>query len=36
MSERSLYEGDITNVNEIPDGFFEEGVNELFDINKDK
>lgn len=29
-------EGDITNVNEIPDGFFEEGFNELFDINKEK
>lgn len=25
-------EGDIENINEIPDGFFEEGFNELFDI----
>ena len=29
-------EGDITNINDVPDGFFEEGFNELFDINKDK
>jgi predicted ATPase len=27
-------EGDITNINEIPDGFFEEGFDELFDIKK--
>ncbi len=25
-------EGDITNINEVPDGFFEEGFNELFDV----
>lgn len=27
-------DGDITNINEIPDGFFEEGFNELFDVSK--
>ena len=25
-------EGDILNIDDIPDGFFEEGFNELFDI----
>ena len=25
-------EGDITNINDVPDGFFEEGFNELFDV----
>ncbi|MEE3349645.1 MAG: AAA family ATPase [Candidatus Gastranaerophilaceae bacterium] len=27
-------EGDITNINDVPDGFFEEGFDELFDIKK--
>lgn len=27
-------EGDITNINDVPDGFFEEGFNELFDVKK--
>lgn len=27
-------EGDITNINEVPNGFFEEGFNEVFDISK--
>lgn len=27
-------EGDITNINDVPNGFFEEGFNELFDISR--
>ena len=28
-------EGDIINISDVPDGFFEEGFDELFDIDKD-